>query len=37
VLAFLSQAHVEPDLSLEIFFVDRPLDGFGAVELVQPE
>lgn len=37
VLAFLSQAHVEPDLSLEIFFVDRPLQGFGAVELVQPE
>jgi hypothetical protein len=37
VLAFLSQAHVEPDLSLEIFFVDRPLEGFGAVELVQPE
>jgi len=37
VLAFLSQAHVEPDLSLEIFFIDRPLEGFGAVELVQPE
>ena len=37
VLAFLSQAHVEPDLSLEIFFVDRPLDGFGAVELVHPD
>jgi uncharacterized protein YbcI len=37
VLAFLSQAHVEPDLTLEIFFVDRPLEGFGAVELIQPE
>jgi uncharacterized protein YbcI len=37
VLAFLSQAHVEPDLSLEIFFVDGPLQGFGAVEIVQPE
>ena len=37
VLAFLSQAHVEPDLSLEIFFVDGPLEGFGAVELVHPE
>jgi uncharacterized protein YbcI len=37
VLAFLSQAHVEPDLTLEIFFVDGPLEGFGAVELVQPE
>ena len=37
VLAFLSQAHVEPDLTLEIFFVDGPLEGFGAVELIQPE
>jgi uncharacterized protein YbcI len=37
VLAFLSQAHVEPDLTLEIFFVDGPLEGFGAVELVHPE
>jgi uncharacterized protein YbcI len=37
VLAFLSQAHVEPDITMEIFFVDRPLDGFGAVEVIQPE
>jgi Na+-translocating membrane potential-generating system (MpsC) len=36
VLAFLSQAHVEPDITMEIFFVDRPLDGFGAVEVIQP-
>jgi uncharacterized protein YbcI len=36
VLAFLSQAHVEPELTLEIFFVDRPLDGFGAVEVTAP-
>ncbi len=36
VLAFLSQAHVEPDITMEVFFVDRPLDGFGAVEVVQP-
>ena len=36
VLAFLSQAHVEPDITMEIFFVDRPLDGFGALELVEP-
>ena len=34
VVAFLSQAHVEPDITIEIFFVDRPLDGFGAVEVV---
>jgi uncharacterized protein YbcI len=37
VLAFLSQAHVEPDITMEIFFVDRPLDGFGAVEITEPE
>jgi uncharacterized protein YbcI len=37
VLAFLSQAHVEPDITMEIFFVDRPLDGFGAVEILDPE
>jgi len=36
VLAFLSQAHVEPDLTLEIFFVDGPLEGFGAVEITEP-
>jgi uncharacterized protein YbcI len=37
VLAFLSQAHVDPDITMEIFFVDRPLDGFGAVEVIRPE
>jgi uncharacterized protein YbcI len=37
VLAFLSQAHVEPDITMEIFFVDRPLSRFGAVEITQPE
>jgi uncharacterized protein YbcI len=37
VVAFLSQAHVEPDITMEIFFVDGPLKGFGALELVQPE
>ncbi len=36
VLAFLSQAHVEPDITMEIFFVDGPLEGFGAVEITQP-
>jgi uncharacterized protein YbcI len=34
VLAFLSQAHVEPDITIEMFFVDRPLDGFGAAEVL---
>jgi uncharacterized protein YbcI len=37
VLAFLSQAHVEPDITMEVFFVDSPLDGFGAVEIADPE
>jgi len=37
VLAFLSQAHVDPDITIEIFFVDAPLEGFGAVEIVDPE
>ena len=34
VLAFLSQAHVEPDLTVEMFIMDGPLHGFGALELV---
>lgn len=33
VVAFLSQAHVDPDVTIEIFFVDAPLDGIGAAEL----
>jgi uncharacterized protein YbcI len=37
VLAFLSQAHVEPDITLEVFFIDRPLEGFGTVEVLAPE
>ena len=36
VVAFLSQAHVEPDITMEIFFIDGPLDGFGAVEVIEP-
>jgi uncharacterized protein YbcI len=36
VVAFLSQAHVEPDITLEVFFVDPPIDGFGINELVAP-
>ena len=34
VLAFLSQAHIEPDITIEIFFIDRPMEGFGAVEVL---
>jgi uncharacterized protein YbcI len=37
VVAFLSQAHVEPDITIEIFFVDGALPGFGAVEITEPE
>jgi uncharacterized protein YbcI len=37
VLAFLSQAHVEPDITMEIFFVDAPLEGFGAVEIIDSD
>jgi uncharacterized protein YbcI len=37
VVAFLSQAHIEPDITMEIFFIDRPLEGFGALELIEPE
>ena len=37
VTAFLSQAHVDPDITVEMFFVDGPLPGFGAVEITEPE
>jgi uncharacterized protein YbcI len=37
VVAFLSQAHVDPDITVEMFFVDGPLRGFGAVEVVETE
>jgi uncharacterized protein YbcI len=36
VLAFLSQAHIEPDLTIEMFLMDGPVPGFGALELVDP-
>jgi uncharacterized protein YbcI len=37
VLAFLSQAHLEPDITMEIFFIDKPIEGFGAVEIIEPQ
>jgi uncharacterized protein YbcI len=37
VLAFLSQAHVEPDITMEIFFVDAPLEGYAVVEITEPD
>jgi uncharacterized protein YbcI len=36
VVAFLSQAHVDPDITVEMFFIDGPLPGFGAVEVIDP-
>ncbi len=36
VVAFLSQTHIDPDITMEIFFVDSPLDGFGAAEVIEP-
>ena len=36
VVAFLSQAHLEPDITLEIFFLDSPLDGAAALALDLP-
>lgn len=37
VVAFLSQAHLEPDITVEMFFLDGPLPGFGAVEVTAPD
>jgi uncharacterized protein YbcI len=34
VVAFLSQAHLDPDVTMEIFFIDEPLRGFGAAEFI---
>jgi uncharacterized protein YbcI len=37
VLAFLSQTHVDPDVTLEMFVIDGPPQGFGPIEVTQPE
>lgn len=37
VVAFLSQAHLEPDITLEIFFLDRPLNGSAALDITVPD
>src|ERR1700686_2818340 len=36
VLAFLGEAHVEPDVTMEVFIIARPLAGFGALEIREP-
>ena len=35
VLAFLSQAHVEPDITLETFFLDGPLERLDPIKIAQ--
>ena len=37
VVAFLSQAHVEPDITIETFFIDGTIPGFGVVEVTEPD
>jgi uncharacterized protein YbcI len=37
VVAFLSQVHLEPEITLEIFFLDRPMNGSAALDLDLPE
>jgi uncharacterized protein YbcI len=36
VIAFLSQSHVDPDITLEFFLMDEPVPGFGAIEIIEP-
>jgi uncharacterized protein YbcI len=36
VTAFISQAHIDPDITVEMFCMDGLLPGFGSVELVDP-
>jgi uncharacterized protein YbcI len=35
VVAFVSRGHFEPDITMEIFFIDGPLRGFGGPEMRQ--
>jgi uncharacterized protein YbcI len=37
VVAFLSQAHVEPDLTIEMFLLDGSVPGFGSLEITDPQ
>jgi hypothetical protein len=36
LLAVLSEAHVEPDLTIELFLMDEPLAGFRVLAPVDP-
>jgi uncharacterized protein YbcI len=33
VVAFMSQAHVDPDLAVEIFFLEEPVEAPAAIEV----
>jgi uncharacterized protein YbcI len=37
VVGFLSQVHIDPDLTVEMFLMDRPLAEFGALEIVDAD
>jgi uncharacterized protein YbcI len=37
VTAFLSQAHVDPDITIEIFFIDEPLECFATAQITEPD
>jgi uncharacterized protein YbcI len=37
VVAFLSQAHLQPDITLEIFFLDQPLQAAVALDVPLPD
>ena len=33
VVAFVGRVNVEPDITMEVFFIDGPLRGFGGLEI----
>ena len=37
VVASFAQAQVEPDITMEIFFLDRPLNGAAALDINLPD
>ena len=37
VVAFVSRGHFEPDITMEIFFIDGPLRGFGRPDISERE
>jgi uncharacterized protein YbcI len=37
VVAFASRVQIEPDIMMEIFFVDGPLRGLGTLETIERE